>query len=57
MQSSAGSQAQDGQTLWVANIPDASVIVFDTSIPESPVLIQRIPVGLGPVTIRRRPGR
>lgn len=41
--------------LWVANIPDGSVSVFDVSTPASPTLLTEIEVGLGPVTIRKRP--
>ncbi len=48
--------------LWVCNIADGSVSVFDVSGADpgdpgiEPVLIKVIPVGLGPVSIRRRPG-
>ncbi|HEY4597649.1 MAG TPA: hypothetical protein VIJ02_14720, partial [Thermoanaerobaculia bacterium] len=42
--------------LWVANVPGASVSVFDLSAPFQPRLRTEIPVGLGPVTVRRRPG-
>lgn len=44
-----------GRELWVANIPGASVAVFDASDPFRLRLAGEIPVGLGPVTVRRRP--
>lgn len=46
----------DGGELWVANVPGASVSVFDLADPLRPKLSAEIPVGLGPVTVRRRPG-
>lgn len=45
----------DGARLYVTNLPDARVGVFDLANPGSPVLIDEIAVGLGPVTLRRRP--
>lgn len=45
----------DRQELWVANIPDGRVSVFSVAVPAGPRLLTEIPVGLGPVTIRRRP--
>ncbi len=45
-----------GRELWVANVPGASVSVFDLSDPLRPRLRTEIPVGLGPVAVRRRPG-
>ncbi|HYO14888.1 MAG TPA: hypothetical protein VE685_16980 [Thermoanaerobaculia bacterium] len=44
-----------GRELWVANIPGASVAVFDASDPFRLRLVAEIPVGLGPVTVRLRP--
>lgn len=49
--------AEDERELWVADIPGASVAVFDLADPLRPRLSAEIPVGLGPVTLRRRPGR
>lgn len=46
----------DGDELWAANVPGASVSVFDLSDPLRPRPSAEIPVGLGPVTVRRRPG-
>lgn len=46
----------DGGELWAANVPGASVSVFDLADPLRPRLSAEIPVGLGPVTVRRRPG-
>ncbi|MFL6289599.1 MAG: hypothetical protein ACJ759_01765 [Thermoanaerobaculia bacterium] len=46
----------DGDELWAANIPGASVSVFGLADPLRPRLGAEIPVGLGPVTVRRRPG-
>ena len=49
----------NGEELWVINIPDARVSVFDATHPAAgngPVLLAEIAVGLGPVTIQRRPG-
>ncbi|HWM89331.1 MAG TPA: hypothetical protein VN493_01040 [Thermoanaerobaculia bacterium] len=46
----------DGDELWVVDIPAASVAVFDLADPLRPRLSAEIPVGLGPVTVRRRPG-
>lgn len=45
----------DGTRLYATNIPDARVSVFDLTVPSNPVLIRQIGVGLGPVTVRRRP--
>ncbi len=47
--------SSDGSELWVANIPDATISVFDLANPAAPVLVEEIGVGLGPVTVRRRP--
>lgn len=47
--------AEGGRELWVANIPGASVAVFDASDPFRLRLVAEIPVGLGPVTVRHRP--
>jgi DNA-binding beta-propeller fold protein YncE len=47
--------AAGGSELWVANIPDGSVSVFDASDPLRLRLSAEIPVGLGPVSVRRRP--
>ncbi len=49
----------NGSELWVVNMPDARVSVFDATNPTAaggPVLLAEIAVGLDPVTIRRRPG-
>jgi len=48
--------AADRRELWAANVPGASVSVFDLTSPFRPRLAAEIPVGLGPVTMRRRPG-
>ncbi len=48
-----------GDELWVINIPDARVSVFDATNPTAvggPTLLDEIGVGLGPVTIVPRPG-
>lgn len=45
----------NGRRLYATSIPDARVGVFDVSAPGAPVLIREIAVGLGPVTVRRRP--
>ena len=50
--------SSDRSELWAANLADARVSVFDVSnpsAPDSPSLAAEIAVGLGPVTIRRRP--
>lgn len=47
--------SSDGSELWVANIPDGSVSVFDIDASGQLTLATEIKVGLGPVTIRRRP--
>ncbi len=44
--------------LWVVNIPDARVSVFDATAPAGvggPALLDEIAVGLGPVTVQPRP--
>ncbi len=41
----------DGKRLFAVNTPNASVSVFDVSIPGSPKLLAEIPVGLGPVSV------
>ncbi len=46
----------DGKELWAVNIPDASVVVFDATIPTQLKQKAVVKVGLGPVTVRRRPG-
>ncbi len=51
--------SSNGKELWVANIPDARVSVFDATNPTAgggPKLIDEIGVGLGPVALRSRPG-
>lgn len=45
----------DGRRLYVTNVPDGRVSVFDLTVPSNPLLIREIAVGLGPVTVRRRP--
>ncbi len=45
----------DGKKLYVTNIPDGRVSVFNISTPSNPLLQKEIAVGLGPVTVRRRP--
>ena len=45
----------NGRRLYAANIPDGRVSVFDISSPGNPQLIREIAVGLGPVSLRRRP--
>lgn len=47
---------EDARELWVAGIPGATVSVFGLDEPLRPRLLAEIPVGLGPVTLRRRPG-
>ncbi len=50
--------SSDGQELWVVNIPDARVAVFDATNPTAaggPQLLDEVGVGLGPVTIQPRP--
>ncbi len=50
--------SSNGNELWVVNIPDARVSVFDATNPTAaggPTLLAEIAVGLDPVTIRRRP--
>ncbi len=45
----------NGRRLYAANVPDGRVSVFDISSPGSPQLIREVAVGLGPVSLRRRP--
>ncbi|HXU46485.1 MAG TPA: hypothetical protein VN783_13240 [Thermoanaerobaculia bacterium] len=45
----------DGHTLFALNLPDAKVVVFDTTNPLAPVSTGEIGVGLGPVSIVLRP--
>jgi DNA-binding beta-propeller fold protein YncE len=45
----------DGSELWVVNIPDASVVVYDVAAPTQLVPEAVVKVGLGPVTVRLRP--
>lgn len=45
----------DGTELWALNIPNASVVPFDATNPTQLVPKPAIKVGLGPVSIRRRP--
>ncbi len=50
--------SSDRDTLWVVDIPDAKISVFDANNPTAgrgPMLIDEVAVGLGPVTIRPRP--
>ncbi len=44
----------DGRELWVANPASATVAVFDLADPLAPRLLDEIPVGLGPVSVRER---
>lgn len=46
---------KDASELWALNLPDASVEIFDLANPADPVLDGRVAVGMGPVSIRRRP--
>lgn len=49
----------DGRELWITNVPDARVAIFDATNPTGaggPALLDEVAVGLGPVTIRARPG-
>ncbi|HXG49459.1 MAG TPA: hypothetical protein VNO52_17685 [Methylomirabilota bacterium] len=43
--------APDGSRLFAVNTPDARLSVFDLSVPDHPVLIAEIPVGLEPVSV------
>jgi hypothetical protein len=45
----------DGRELWAVNIPDASVVVFDATVPTLLKQKALVKVGLGPVSVRRRP--
>jgi len=47
--------SHNGRRLYAANVPDGRVSVFDISAPGTPQLIREIAVGLGPVSLRRRP--
>ncbi|MCP3959993.1 MAG: hypothetical protein GY719_19285 [bacterium] len=50
--------SSDRKQLWVLNIPDSRVSVFDATNPtagDGPKLIDEVGVGLGPVAIQRRP--
>lgn len=52
--------SSNGTELWTLNVPDARVSVFDATNPTGPggpALLAEIGVGLGPVTIRRRPAQ
>ncbi len=42
--------------LWQANLPDARIVVWNLAAPLAPAKIDEIGVGLGPVSIRLRPG-
>ncbi len=44
-----------GDRVFVANTPNNTVVVFDTS-GDAPVVIEEIPVGLDPVALALRPG-
>ena len=41
----------DGTRLLAVNTPDARLSVFDVSVPQNPILIAEIPVGLEPVSV------
>src|ERR1700690_1438555 len=44
----------DGTRLFVVNTPNASLSVFDVTIPTTPKLIAEIPVGVEPVSVNPR---
>src|SRR5262245_17772992 len=46
--------SSNGLQLWALNMPDARVSVFGIDPQLGLQLLQEIPVGLGPVTIRKR---